>query len=458
MAVQDLERTRTTTPPGPHGYPVLGVLPQVWRDPLQFFLRAGVEYGPVSRFEMGSKPFYLITGPEEVKHVLQDNHRNYRKGYDQAKPLMGNGLVTSEGDFWLKQRRLIQPMFNRSRLAFFSGFMTQATAEMLARWDSLAARGETVDVAEEMMHLTQTIIVRAMFSTDIGDQAKALGAAFDETLRYLNRVLFSPSPLLTSLPTPANRRHKQALQFLDEFICGLIRSKRRSGEDTNDLLSLLVFTRDEETGEGMDDRQIRDELMTIFLAGHETTANTLAWTWYLLSLNPEVESRLVAEIDAVLGGKPSEFDDLKNLTYTPLVLHEALRLYPPAWMFARHAIEDDVVGGFTIPKGEMLMFSPYVTHRLPQHWEDPEQFDPERFLSERSQNRHKFAYFPFGGGPRLCLGNNFALIEAQLVMTRVLQSFRLHLAAGAEVRPTPIATLQPRPGVPMKLEARSSAR
>lgn len=454
MAVQDLERMKATVPPGPQGIPVLGVLPQVWRDPLQFFLRAGIEFGPVARFEMGSKPFYLITGPDEVKYVLQDNHRNYRKGYDQAKPLMGNGLVTSEGDFWLKQRRLIQPMFNRSRLAFFSAYMIRATEEMLERWDSLAAREEVADVADEMMRLTQTIIVRAMFSTEIGDQAEALGAAFDETLNHLNRVLFSPSPLLTSLPTPANRRHKRALEFLDTFIYGLIRSKRRSGEDTGDLLSLLVFSRDEETGEGMDDRQIRDELMTIFLAGHETTANALAWTWYLLAQNPEEEARLVEEVDTVLGGRPAVFDDLKNLTCIPLALHEGLRLYPPAWMFARHAVEDDVVGGFTIPKGEMLMFSPYVTHRLPQHWEDPERFDPGRFTSERSENRHKFAYFPFGGGPRLCLGNNFALIEAQLVMARMLQRFRLRLEPGVEVRPTPIATLQPRPGVPMRLVRR----
>ena len=454
MTVKGLERTQATTPPGPHGLPVLGVLPQVWRDPLRFFLRAGVEYGPVTRFEMGSRPFYFITGPDEVKHVLQDHHRKYRKGYDQAKPLMGNGLVTSEGDFWLKQRRLIQPMFNRSRLAFFTNFMTQATEEMLVRWQSVAARGETIDAADEMMRLTQVIIVRTMFSTEIGDQAKALGVAFDEALSYLNRVLFSPSPVLTNLPTPANRRHKEALQFLDDFIYGLIQAKRRSGEDTQDLLSLLVFTTDEETGEGMDDQQIRDELMTIFLAGHETTANALAWTWYLLSQNPAVESRLVAEIDHTLTGVPPQIDDLKKLTYAPLVLHEALRLYPPAWMFARHAVEDDVVGGYAIPKGEMLMFSPYVTHRLPQHWEDPDRFDPERFLSERSENRHKFAYFPFGGGPRLCIGNNFALIEAQLVMVRVLQRFRLHLKAGAEVRPTPIATLQPRPGVPMTLEER----
>ncbi|HZW02487.1 MAG TPA: cytochrome P450 [Anaerolineaceae bacterium] len=454
MTTKMSEPTRAVMPAGPRGFPVVGVLPKVWRDPLNFFLQAGIDYGPVARLEMGAKVFYLVTGPEEVKYVLQDHHHNYRKGYDQARPLMGNGLVTSEGSFWLKQRRLIQPMFNRGRLAFFSNFMTQATEEMLQRWQTAAERGDTLDMADEMMRLTQTIIVRAMFSTEIGDQAGALGTAFDEALGYLNRVLFSPSPLLTTLPTPANRRHQRALQYLDDFIYGLITAKRRSGEDSNDLLSLLVFSRDEETGEGMDDRQIRDELMTIFLAGHETTANALAWTWYLLSKNPQVETRLVAEIDSVLDGQPPAMDDLQKLVYTPLVLHEALRLYPPAWMFARHAVEDDVVGGYAIPKGEMLMFSPYVTHRLPEHWPKPDRFDPERFLPERSQDRHRFAYYPFGGGPRLCLGNNFALTEAQLVLARVLQRFRLHLIAGVEVRPTPIATLQPRPGVPMTLEPR----
>lgn len=447
--------TAVPLPPGPDGLPLLGVLPGVWKDPLGFFLKAAVDYGPVARLQMGPKDFYLVSGPEEVKYVLQENHHNYRKGYDQARPLFGDGLLTSDGEEWLRRRRMIQPMFNRTRLSFFSQFMTQATEEMLDRWETLADQG-IIDAAHEMMKLTQTIIVRSMFSSDVGEEAARLGAAFDDTLEYLNRILFAPHPALAELPSAATRRNRRALAYLDAFIYRLIERKRASGEDTGDLLSLLVLARGEDGQPSLTDAQVRDELMTIFLAGHETTANALAWTWYLLGLNPDVEARLVEEIDTVLGGSPPTYDDLEKLRYTPLVLHEAMRLYPPAWMFVRHAIADDELGGYCIPAGEMVMISPYVTHRLPQHWENPEAFDPERFTAERSAGRHKFAYFPFGGGPRLCIGNNFALIEAQLILVRVLQRFRLRLALvpGSRVIPTPIATLQPKPGVPIRLERR----
>ncbi len=440
--------------PSAGGVPVLGFIPQFARDPLNALLNAAVQHGPVVRLDLASRSVYLVSHPDGIKYVLQDNNRNYDKGYQQAKPLMGNGLVTSEGEFWRSQRRLIQPTFSRQQIAHYTLTMTQATEEFIQHWDRLAAEGRTVNIAEEMMRLTQTIIVRTMFSSDIGDMADALGKAFDQTLEHLNQELFSPHPLLQKIPTPANLRHKRALRFLDDFVFDLIEKRRASGEDKGDLLSRLILAEHPETGERMPDVQIRDELMTIFLAGHETTANALAWTWYLLAQNPQVEERLLAEISSFLGDRPPSHEDIPALTYSAMVFSESLRMYPPAWMFARRAINDDAILGFHIPAGAMLFLSPYVTHHHPHYWDAPERFDPERFTAERESERPRFAYFPFGGGPRQCIGNHFAQVEALLIMTRMLQRYRILLDTTLPVKPTAIATLQPRPGVFVRLVRR----
>jgi cytochrome P450 len=440
--------------PSAGGVPILGFIPRFARDPLGALLNAAIKYGPVVRLNLAGRNVYLVSHPAAVKYVLQDNNRNYAKGYDQAKPLMGNGLVTSEGEFWRSQRRLIQPTFNRQQITHYTLTMTQTTEEFLTHWDQLAAQGRAFNIAEEMMRLTQTIIVRTMFSSDIGGQADALGKAFDQTLEHLNQTLFSPHPILQKLPTPANLRHKRALAFLDDFVYGLIEKRRASGEDKGDLLSRLILAEHPETGERMPDQQIRDELMTIFLAGHETTANALAWTWYLLGHHPQAEERLLSEIDTVLCNRPPNIEDIPALTYSAMVFSEALRLYPPAWMFARHAIEEDSVMGYRIPAGSMLFLSPYVTQHHPEHWVEPERFDPERFNQLRSQEQARYAYFPFGGGPRQCIGNHFAQVEALLIMARMLQRYRIRLDKSVTVKPTAIATLQPRPGVFVKLEKR----
>lgn len=436
------------------GVPVLGVLHRFARDPLHYLLNAALRYGPVVRLDLASRHTYLVSHPDAVKYVLQDNNRNYSKGYDQAKPLMGEGLVTSEGEFWRSQRRLIQPSFSRQQIAAYASYMVEATEEFTRRWDELARSAASFNIADEMMRLTQTIIVRTMFSSQVSGQADALGKAFDQTLEHLNQSLFSPHPILQKLPTPANRRHERALRYLDSFIYDLIDKRRTAGEDKGDLLSRLLAAADPETGQTMPDRQVRDELMTIFLAGHETTANALAWTWYLLGRHPQVEQRLLEEIDRVLQGRPPAIDDLPNLPFSAMVFSEALRLYPPAWMFARHAVEDDNVLGYRIPAGAMLFLSPYVTHHHPDYWPDPERFDPERFTEQRSASRARYAYFPFGGGPRQCIGNHFAQVEALLIMTRMLQRYRIRLVEGQTVKPTPIATLQPRPGVMVRFELR----
>jgi len=440
--------------PAVSGVPLLGVLPRFARDPLKFLLDSAVRYGPVVRLDLAGRQTYLVSHPEGIKYVLRDNNRNYRKGYDQAKPLMGEGLVTSEGDFWRSQRRQIQPSFSRQNLNEYARVMINATLERQPLWETYAGNRQVVDFGEEMMRLTQTIIVRTMFSDDVGDQADALGKAFDQALEHLNQALFSPHPILEKLPTPANTRHRRALGFLDNFIYRLIEKRRRDEGEHNDLLSRLLAAQDADTGQKMPDKQVRDELMTIFLAGHETTATALAWTFYLLARHPEVEAHLRAEIQQVVGNRPPAVEDLPLMPYGAMVFSEALRLYPPAWMFARHAIDADVIQGLPIPAGAMLFLSPYVTHHHPDFWEAPDVFDPERFTEARSAQRPRYAYFPFGGGPRQCIGNHFAQMEAQLIMTLILQRFRVKLVEGIEVKPTPIATLQPRPGVKVYFEQR----
>jgi cytochrome P450 len=307
-------------------------------------------------------------------------------------------------------------------------------------------------VAKEMMLLTQTIIVRTMFSTDVGERSEELAEAFAAALEFLNVSLVSPFPFMQSLPTPTNRRFARAMRLIDKTVYGMIRNRRSSDVKRQDLLQMLIDARDEETGEGMSDQQMHDEVLTIFLAGHETTASLLAWTFYLLAQSPNEETQLREEFEKVLGGRAPVFEDLPQMTYTGQVLHEALRLYPPAWMFARQPVEDDEIGGYHIPAGATVMLSPYVTHRLPQFWNAPDEFQPERFATGQDSQRPRYAFFPFGGGPRLCIGNNFALMEAPTLLAMIMQAFRLELVPGYTVRPQPVATLRPRPGLMMNIK------
>lgn len=442
-------------PQGPEGYPLFGVIPKLRKNPLNYFVSTALEYGDMARLQMGPRVMYLVSHPDSVRYILQENNKNFIKGYDQAKPLLGEGLVSSDGELWLRQRRLMQPMFGRTHIAELSSAMTEETAQMVERWRRRKEKEFPLDVAEEMMALTQAIIVRTMFGTDLKDIADEVSRAFTTTLEYLNFVLLAPFAFLYQLPTPQNLRNRRALNYLEKVIFDIIHERERNPMERQDLLGLLMGVRDEATGTGMSDQQLRDEIMTIFLAGHETTATALAWSWYLLGKNPEWQRRLQEEVDQVLQGRMPSFDDLPKLMNTRLVFDEALRLYPPAWMFARRVVNDDCIGGFDIPAGAMLMISPYITHRLPQFWENPEGFDPERHTPARSEERPRYAYFPFSGGPRQCIGNNFALTEGVLILAMMVQSFELALAPGKTVEATPVATLRPKPGVWMYLRERN---
>jgi cytochrome P450 len=439
--------------PGPRGNLFLGSIRGYQRNPLRLFTEATRHYGPIVRFRFGTREVYFMSHPDYVKHVLQEHNRNYHKSlaYDKTRPMLGYGLLTSEDEFWRRQRRLVQPAFHRKYIGSFATTMTDATDAMLERWEPYAQTGQPFDVAKEMMRLTLTIVGKTLFSTDVSGEADRVGQALTIALEHTSKRMQALFDLGEKLPTPENRRFNEAIRTLDEVVYGMIEERRRTGAAYNDLLSLLLHAQDEDTGERMSDKQLRDEAMTIFLAGHETTANALSWTWYLLSKHPDVARTLRAEVNQVLGGRVPTLEDLPKLRYTKMVIDESLRLFPPAWGVGRTALGDDEIDGYRIPGGAIVALSAYVTHRLPEFWDNPEGFDPERWTPERNEKRPRFAYFPFGGGPRLCIGNNFALMEAQLIVATIAQRYRIDLVPGHPIVPEPMVTLRPKHGVLMTL-------
>ena len=434
------------------------MLPHLRRDALRTFRDAADRYGADGRvvhLKVGPYHGFLALDPADIRHVLQDNARNYHKSpvYDRLREGVGNGLLTSEDAFWLRQRRLAQPAFHRQRVAAMADAMVACTEQMLDRWDGVAAQGGTIDVIEEMMAVTQAIIVRTMFSTDLGEAAEVVNRTWPLINRRIGETFWS-TKLETSLPLPANRRFWRALHELETVVYRIIADRRRSGRDEADLLSMLLSARDEETGGGMDDRQLRDEVMTILLAGHETTSLALAWTYYLLSRHPGTAAGIEEEVDRVIaGGRPS-FAHVDRLTCTRRAIEESLRLYPPAWGFSRQAVGEDEIGGYRVPKGSLVFLIPFVIHRRPNLWPDPERFDPDRFTPEQDAARPKFAYMPFGGGPRGCIGNQFAMVEAQLIVASIAQRFRVELLPDQGIQPEPLITLRPAPGIRATLARR----
>jgi len=460
-----MQTTRTfarlnKTPPGPAGYPLVGVLPQMLKNPLETLTGAARQYGGVVRlggYRLGPQ-VVLISHPAGLKHILQEQYRNYGRGFNAASAglLIGRGLPMNDGESWLQQRRLLQPVFQARHIAEFAPTMIGKTAVMLDAWQAPAAHGDTLDITAEISRLARDIIIKAMFGLDmVIDKAETVGIehALRVALDYMSQLTVTP-PLPLWVPTRRNRAFRRAIQTFDRPVYRIIGERRRSAFETNDLLGILLRACDPETGHGMSDQQLRDEVMTIFLAGHETTATALSWTCYLLSRHPDAEQRLHAEVDEVLGGRTPTVEDLHRLAYTRMVLSESLRFYPSGWLFSRSPLVDDEIDGVTIPRGTLVLYSPYVTHRLPTLWENPERFIPERFMPERIAGLPRYAYIPFGAGPRQCIGNHFALMEAQLILVMIAQRYRLLLAPGARVEPQPALTLRPRYGLPMTLSHR----
>ena len=450
---RDIILPRHKAAPGPRGHLLLGSARDIQRDPLRFGLAMAQQYGDIVRIRLLLWPAYLVNHPDGVKHVLQENQQNYNKDlypYQIFKPLLGRGLVTNDGKSWLHQRRLMQPAFHRKRLAAFGSLMTDATVMMLDQWQDFVEHAQQLDIAAEMLRLTLRIVGQALFNIDLSDETRIVGQALITVNKLLSDYIYAPFPPL-NIPTSRNRLIQTAFRTLDQVVQGIINQRRQQNMDTDDLLSMLLSVRDEETGQGMNDQQVRDEVMTLLIAGYETVSTALVWTWYLLSQYPEMEHRLHSELDIVLRGDQPTVEHLAELTYTRMVIEEALRLYPPAWIFGRKAIADDEIGGYSIPANSIIVLSPYVTHRHPALWEHPEVFDPERFTPERSAGRPHFAYFPFGGGPRMCIGNNFALMEMQLILATIAQRYKLRLVPGHPVEPEALLSLRPRYGLPMTL-------
>ena len=447
-------------PRAPSRYPIAGHLPQWRRDPVQLLADAARQVGIV-RLELPGATYFL-SHPTYVKHVLQDNNQNYCKGwvFNRLKAYWGESLLTTDGDTWRQQRRRVQPSFNRDHTNSFEPIITNRTREMLARWDAVADSGQPLSIYHEMTELALVIIGDVLFGIDLWSDAAEMAKAAQSALAVLKKRVAALAPLPLWVPTSDNRRFNGAMRMLNDRISEIVERKQRSGDqgELPSFLAMLMAALDTETGTGMTDRQLHEEILGMLQQGHDTVGESLAWTWYLLSLHPEIERKLHAEISEVVGDRLPTLADMPRLPYAMLVLHESLRVYPPVWVFPRDAIKDDQIGGCRIRAGSTILLSPYITHRHPEFWENPEAFDPERFLPERSHGRPRHAYFPFGGGPRLCMGEHMAMMEMLLIMVMVMQRYRVHLASYHREELDCVLDMMPKHRVQATLQRRSDRR
>jgi cytochrome P450 len=441
-------------PPGPRGLPLLGMGLQMLHDPLGTLQRIFREYGDIVRIPIVSDSRIFLNHPDYIEQVTVIQQSKFHKSKltkDVTGRLLGEGLLISEGDFWRRQRRLAQPAFQRNRINEYAATMVESAETHSRKWQDSEER----DIAHEMMALTLDIAVRTLFGTTLPGEARQVGRSLEFLMRYSLRRNRSPFKLPEKWPTPANRRAEREIQFLDSLVYRIIDERKKLGRagEHNDLLSLLMAAMDED-GSQMTAKQLRDEIMTLFTAGHETTALTLSWAWYLLSKNPSAEARLYEEIRVVLAGRLPSIADLGQLPYLRGVVNEALRLYPPAYILARTSIAPCTIGGYELPAGSTVVFSQWITHRDSRFFSDPDAFIPERWLDGLEDRLPPGAYFPFGDGPRRCIGQNFALMEVVLVLATIAQKFQFRLASGQKIVPDPLVTLRPRNGIRMRIDAR----
>jgi len=445
-------RPLAASPPSPPGHFLLGHLPEL-RDILGFYTRCKREYGDVVQLSLAGWKSFLVSHPDAIESVLVTQHRNFIKHtffWRHVTSLFGEGLLTSEGSHWVQQRKLIQPAFHRDQIRAYAAVMVDCTERMLDGWRN----GEMRDVHAEMMRVTMEIVSRTLFGANVSsDDAAAASDAFNIAAEQIAVRFQRPVKIPDWIPVPSNVKFNRSVRELDRLIYGFIRERRASEERGNDLLSMLVDVKDE-SGQPMSDKQLRDEAITLFLAGHETTALALSWTWCLLSGHPEAEAKLHAELDEVLRGDPPAFEDTERLEYTKRVVLESMRLYPPAYGFGREAMEDCEVAGYRVPARSTVFMMPWLVHRDERWFPDPLRFDPDRWKGDFAKTIPPFAYMPFGGGPRRCIGNTFAMMEAVLLVAAIAQRFRIKLVPGHPVEPFASITLRPKYGVKATLEAR----
>lgn len=440
-------------PPGPTGY-FASLVYRPGRDPLTFFTELVKTYGSLVYLRSNGEQLYVVTDPRHIKDVLVTNQRKFKKGrgLERSRALLGDGLLTSEGEAHLRQRRLIQPAFHKERIASYAKAMTDYAVNTSDRWTD----GATLDIDAEMMQLTLAIVGKTLFDTDVEGKTREVGQAMTDVMGSFWLRMLPFGETIERLPIPALRRSRAARNTLDRIVYEMIAERRKSPGDRGDLLSMLILAQDEENdGRGMTDQQVRDEAITLFLAGHETTANALAWTWYLVSRSPEVEARLHAEVDRVLAGRTPTVADIPALAYVEQVVTESMRLYPPAWIIGRRAIEDFKIDEYPVPAGSIIITSPYLTQHDARFFPDPDRFDPGRWTPEFKASLPQFAYFPFGGGTRRCIGESFAWTELVMVVSTLASRWRLHLVPGHPVMPQPVVTLRLKHGLKMTAERRT---
>jgi cytochrome P450 len=445
------------TAPGPRGLPIIGnVLEMGGNNTLERYMLMRQKYGDLVGVKLGPMHGFIVFNPEDVYYVLVKNQKNYIKGigYDSFRLLVGNGLVTSDGALWRQQRRLMQPPFTPASIGQYADMMVDVTKTLLDGWQALADRGGTFEMDAAMRQLTMSIIGRAMFSIDLSAEMTEVGDALEEAFGFIPTRTNSVVPL--ALPLPAHRRFKDNLRIINAFVDERI-AEGRHNPDQNNLLGLLLRARDEETGAMMDAQQLRDEVITLFFAGFETTARSLTWGWYMLTRHLDAQQKIQAEVDAVLGARLPAIDDLFALNYTRQVVDETLRLYPPTALLARQNSEADTIGGYTIPAGSLIILVPYFVHRHPSVWEDAERFDPDRFAAGANEARARSAYIPFAAGPRVCLGNNFALLEMVYAMAMTAQRYTITAATGEEIAHEFAGTIRPVKPLIVKIENRRKA-
>jgi cytochrome P450 len=435
----------TSEPPGPRQRPLIGNLAEFARNPLDFLTFCARTYGDIVSIRLGAWPGRLLSHPDLVEALFVTHNRSFIKHrffWRHVDALFGTGLLTAEGDFWLRQRRLAQPAFHRERVTSYARVMVELADKASDGWRA----GDTRDMHHEMMDLTLRIVVKTLFGVEAPKDVAAFGSAFDSAVKEIAARFRRPFKIPDRVPTPGNLRYRSAIRMIDGFINRIIDERRRDATDRGDLLSMLLAARDED-GTSMTDRQVRDEAVTLFLAGHETTAIALSWVWMLLSQHPAADAKLANELQLVLDGRAPTAADLPRLVYTQAIVQEGLRLYPPAWVIGREAVAPCDIGGYRMPVGTTVFVSPWVIHRDPRYYERPDAFSPERWLDDSRLQLPRYAYLPFGAGPRLCIGNSFAMTEATLLLAALARRYRPSLNGTQSIAPFPTITL--RPSVPM---------
>ena len=444
-------------PKGPRGLPIIGSLFDLASpNRLDWLQSLTDQYGDVSKFSLFKERTYLINHPELVKEILTSKSDNFTKrtiGFKMLKVVLGESTFTSYGEPWKRKRRLAQPSFHKTKISNLSNIMTSTIEEMLDQWETRCDNHEIIEVTEEMMRLTLKVVVRALFSTGLSEEeVQVVADVFTPLLESTNKRVSFPFQLLYKLPTAQNKAYQKHIDQLDEIIYRIIRERRAMANKPEDLLQMLMEAEDEETGEPLSDQELRDEAMTIFIAGHETTANAMSWLWATLSQQHDIRDKVEQEVNNTIGVNKPEAVDFIKLPYALQVFKEILRIYPPVPVIPRKIEENDQLGEYSLEGNSSMLFSPYLLHRHPEFWDNPEHFDPNRFEKEAERSQHTFAYLPFGGGPRICMGNNFAMMEAVFIIAMTTQRFRLHLTPSAKIEPLVSLTTRPKYGVPVTLE------